>query len=244
MLTRLARALTSPSVREGVRGVHRTAPAASDALFVHRDTAQNNPDTPFEFTAENKKRAEAIMSIYPDGHKKAAVIPLLDLAQRQVGNWLPITAMHTVAKMLDMPRMRVYEVATFYTMYMRNPVGKYHVQVCTTTPCWLRGSDQVMAMIKDKLGLTPGHTTPDGLFTLSEVECLGACVNAPMMQINDDYYEDLGDSDVSEILDSLAAGRTPKAGPRSGRFAAEPAGGLTTLTGPPPGPGFRVRDDL
>uniref|UniRef100_A0A0N7ZAF7 Uncharacterized protein n=1 Tax=Scylla olivacea TaxID=85551 RepID=A0A0N7ZAF7_SCYOL len=244
MLTRLARALTSPSVREGVRGLHRTTPTASDALFVHRDTAQNNPDTPFEFTAENKKRAEAIMSIYPEGHRKAAVIPLLDLAQRQVGNWLPITAMHTIAKILDMPRMRVYEVATFYTMFMRNPVGKYHVQVCTTTPCWLRGSDQVMAVIKDKLGLTPGHTTPDGLFTLSEVECLGACVNAPMMQINDDYYEDLGDSDVAEILDSLAAGKTPKAGPRSGRFAAEPAGGLTTLTGPPPGPGFRVRDDL
>lgn len=244
MLTRLSRALTAPSVREGVRGLHRTAPTASDALFVHRDTAQNNPDTAFEFTPENKKRAEAIMSIYPEGHRKAAVIPLLDLAQRQVGNWLPITAMHAVAKMLDMPRMRVYEVATFYTMFMRNPVGKYHIQVCTTTPCWLRGSDQVMSTIKDKLGLSAGQSTSDGLFTLSEVECLGACVNAPMMQINDDYYEDLAESDVTEILDSLAAGKTPKAGPRNGRFAAEPAGGLTTLTGTPPGPGFKVRDDL
>lgn len=244
MLTRLARALTSPSMREGVRGLHRTAAATSDSLFVHRDTPENNPNTTFEFTPENMKRAQAIISIYPDGHKKAAVIPLLDLAQRQVGNWLPITAMHAVAKMLDMPRMRVYEVATFYTMFMRNPVGKYHVQVCTTTPCWLNGSDHVMKVIKDKLGLTPGHSTSDGLFTLSEVECLGACVNAPMMQINDDYYEDLAESDVSEIIDSLAAGKVPKAGPRNGRFAAEPLSGLTTLTGPPPGPGFKVRDDL
>ena len=111
----------------------------------HRDSTDNNIDTQFEFTPENMKRAEAIISIYPDGHKKAAVIPLLDLAQHQVGNWLPITAMHAVAKMLDMPRMRVYEVATFYIMYMRNPVGKHHVQVCTTTPCWLRGSDDIMS---------------------------------------------------------------------------------------------------
>ncbi|KAG0717616.1 NADH dehydrogenase [ubiquinone] flavoprotein 2, mitochondrial [Chionoecetes opilio] len=231
MLTRLARALTSSSVRGGMRGLHRTAVPASDALFVHRDSPENNPDTPFQFTAENMKRAEAIMSIYPDGHKKAAVLPLLDLAQRQVGNWLPIQAMHAVASLLDMPRMRVYEVATFYTMYMRTPVGKYHIQVCTTTPCWLRGSDDVMRVIKDKLGLAPGQTTKDGAFTLSEVECLGAC-------------EDLAESDTAEILASLAAGKTPKAGPRNGRFAAEPLGGLTSLTTPPPGPGFGVRECL
>ncbi|XP_042229416.1 NADH dehydrogenase [ubiquinone] flavoprotein 2, mitochondrial-like [Homarus americanus] len=243
MLSSLARALTSTSVRS-VRNVHRSAAACSDSLFVHRDSADNNVDTPFEFTAENLKRAQAIISIYPDGHKKAAVIPLLDLAQRQVGNWLPITAMHEVAKLLDMPRMRVYEVATFYTMFMRNPVGKYHIQVCTTTPCWLRGSDDIMVTIHEKLGLKPGETTKDGLFTLSEVECLGACVNAPMMQINDDYYEDLAVADTKEILDTLTAGKKPKAGPRNGRFAAEPAGGLTSLTGPPPGPGFMVRDDL
>lgn len=115
------------------------------------------------------------------------MIPLLDLAQRQHG-WLPISAMHKVADVLDLPKMRVYEVATFYTMFMRKPTGKYHVQVCTTTPCWLRGSDDVMSCLKKKLNIGVGETSKDGLWTLSEVECLGACVNAPMMQINDDYY--------------------------------------------------------
>ncbi|XP_071513924.1 NADH dehydrogenase [ubiquinone] flavoprotein 2, mitochondrial isoform X2 [Panulirus ornatus] len=243
MLSSFARKLSSTSV-QSVRSIHRSAAVCSDNLFVHRDSPSNNVETPFEFTSENLKRAEAIISIYPDGHKKAAVIPLLDLAQRQVGNWLPISAMHAVAKILNMPRMRVYEVATFYTMFMRNPVGKYHIQVCTTTPCWLRGSDDVLATIHKKLGIKPGESTEDGLFTLSEVECLGACVNAPMIQVNDDYYEDLEIHDTEEILDSLAAGKQPKAGPRSGRFAAEPAGGLTSLTAPPPGPGFGVRDDL
>nr|XP_045595382.1 NADH dehydrogenase [ubiquinone] flavoprotein 2, mitochondrial-like [Procambarus clarkii] len=243
MFSLLAKTLSSSAAR-GVRHIHRSTAVCSDVLFVHKDTEKNNIDTPFEFTPDNLKRAKAIISIYPDGHKKAAVIPLLDLAQRQVGNWLPITAMHVVAKLLDMPRMRVYEVATFYTMFMRNPVGKYHLQVCTTTPCWLRGSDDIMAAVKDKLGIQPGETTKDGLFTLSEVECLGACVNAPMIQINDDYYEDLEVADAQEILDTLAAGKKPKAGPRNGRFAAEPVGGLTSLTTPPPGPGFRVRDDL
>lgn len=115
------------------------------------------------------------------------MIPLLDLAQRQHG-WLPISAMHKVADVLDLPKMRVYEVATFYTMFMRKPTGKYHVQVCTTTPCWLRGSDEVLSCLKKKLNIGVGETSKDGLWTLSEVECLGACVNAPMIQINDDYY--------------------------------------------------------
>ena len=150
---------------------------------MHRDTAENNEDTPFEFTAENADRAQAIMTIYPDGHKRAAVIPLLDLAQRQNGGWLPISAMHHVASVIGMPRMRVYEVATFYTMFMRNPVGKYHVQVCTTTPCWLRGSDEIMEVCKKNLGVKPGEMTKDKMFTISEVECLGACVNAPMVQV-------------------------------------------------------------
>lgn len=243
MLSSLSRCLRAASVR-GVRNVHGSAAVCSDSLFVHRDSADNNVETPFEFSPENLKRAEAIMGIYPDGHKKAAVIPLLDLAQRQVGNWLPISAMHEVAKLLKMPRMRVYEVATFYTMFMRNPVGKYHIQVCTTTPCWLRGSDDVMKAIHDKLGIKVGETTKDGMFTLSEVECLGACVNAPMMQINDNYYEDLETVDTVNILDALIAGQEPKAGPYNGRYASEPKDGLTSLTTPPPGPGFMVRDDL
>jgi len=178
--------------RVGQRALSTSVAArGGDVLVVHRDTAENNAETPFEFTADNKARAEAIMAIYPDGHKRAAVIPMLDLAQRQHGGWLPISAMHHVAEVIGMPRMRVYEVATFYTMFMRNPVGKYHVQVCTTTPCWLRGSDEIMAACKANLGIGAGQMTEDKLFTISEVECLGACVNAPMVQINDDYYEDL-----------------------------------------------------
>jgi NADH dehydrogenase (ubiquinone) flavoprotein 2 len=154
------------------------------------------------------------MALYPEGHKSAAVIPLLDLAQRQHGGWLPIAAMNKVAEILNMTRMRVYEVATFYTMFIRNPIGKYHIQICTTTPCWLRDSDSILKAIESKLGIHPGETTKDKMFTLTEVECLGACVNAPMFQINDDYYEDLKPEDVEEILEDLKNGRKPKAGPR------------------------------
>jgi len=243
-------------LRQLVSGVARTwtnqaraaistsAARPSDAIFVHRDTPENNADTPFEFTADNKTRAEAIMSIYPDGHKRAAVIPLLDLAQRQNGGWLPIAAMHHVAEFIGMPRMRVYEVATFYTMFMRNPVGKYHVEVCTTTPCWLRGSDEIMAACEENLGIKKGHTTEDKMFTITEVECAGACVNAPMLAINNNYYEDLTPEDTHEILNDLKAGKTPAMGPRSGRYASEPFGGPTSLTEPPIGPGFGVREDL
>jgi len=210
----------------------------------HRDTNENNSETPFEFSEVNKNRADAIMEIYPEGHKRAAVIPLLDLAQRQNGGWLPISAMHHVAEFIGMPRMRVYEVATFYTMFMRNPVGKYHVQICTTTPCWLRGSDEILEAIKANLNIKVGETSEDKMFTLSEVECLGACVNAPMVQINDDYYEDLTEKDMHEILEDLKVGKKPPAGPRSGRYAAEPFGKLTSLNEKPPGPGEFVRADL
>ncbi|XP_072013591.1 NADH dehydrogenase [ubiquinone] flavoprotein 2, mitochondrial-like [Amphiura filiformis] len=226
-----------------IRSLHRGAPVASDSLFVHRDTPDNNPDTPFEFTPDNLKRVNDIIANYPEGHKQAAVIPVLDLAQRQHG-WTPLSAMHKVAEILDMPKMRVYEVATFYTMFNRKPVGKYHVQICTTTPCMLRDSDSIKDTLIRKLGIKVGETSKDNLFTLSEVECLGACVNAPMVQINDNYYEDLEVKDMEEIIDDLKAGRTPKPGPRSGRFACEPHGGLTSLTEPPTGPGFGVRDDL
>jgi len=215
---------------------------------VHRDSEENHSDVKFEFTPENKKRADAIIANYPLGHEAAAVIPLLDLAQRQHG-WCPISLMHYVADYLKMPYMRVYEVATFYTMFNRNPVGKYHVQICTTTPCMLGGigCDKILDVIKQKLGIDLGETTKDKMFTLNEVECLGACVNAPMVQINDTYYEDLTEKDMAEILDDIKAGRTPKAGPRSGqdhRFSSEPKGGLTSLTTPHPGPGFKCRPDL
>uniref|UniRef100_A0ACB8FDH4 Ndufv2NADH dehydrogenase flavoprotein subunit 2 n=1 Tax=Sphaerodactylus townsendi TaxID=933632 RepID=A0ACB8FDH4_9SAUR len=217
--------------------------SAGGALFVHRDTPENNPDTPFDFTAENYKRIEAIVNNFPEGHRSAAVMPVLDLAQRQNG-WLPISAMNKVAEILQMPPMRVYEVATFYTMYNRKPVGKYHIQICTTTPCMLRDSDSILEAIQKKLGIKVGETTPDKLFTLIEVECLGACVNAPMVQINDNYYEDLTPKDIEDIIDELKAGKVPTPGPRNGRFSCEPAGELTSLTEPPKGPGFGVRPDL
>jgi NADH dehydrogenase (ubiquinone) flavoprotein 2 len=216
---------------------------SSEKLFVHRDTPDNNPNTPFEFTPENLKRVETIVANYPEGHKAAAVIPVLDLAQRQHG-WLPISAMNKVADMLGMAQMRVYEVATFYTMFNREPVGKYHIQICTTTPCMLRDSDSILNTIKKSLNIGVGETTEDGMFTLSEVECLGACVNAPMVQINDMYFEDLAVKDMEDILNDIKAGKSPKPGPRSSRHAAEPISGLTTLTDTPTGPGFGVRSDL
>ncbi|CAL8093741.1 unnamed protein product [Calicophoron daubneyi] len=220
----------------------------SSGLFHHRNTQENNPNIPFEFTAENKKRLDSIIACYPQAHKAAAIIPALDLAQRQHG-WLPISAMNKVAEILGVPPMRVYEVATFYTMFNREPVGKYHVQLCTNTPCMLGGvgCDAILEALENCLGIKPGETTPDKLFTLAEVECLGACVNAPMMQINDDYYEDLTPEDAVRIVNDLKAGRKPKAGPQSGqggRLAAEPKTGLTSLTSEPPGPGFKVLPDL
>jgi NADH-quinone oxidoreductase E subunit len=183
----------------------------------------------FAFTAENLERAKHIIAKYPAGKQASAVMPLLDLAQRQNDNWLPRAAMDYVAEMLSMPRIRVYEVATFYTMYNLKPVGKHFIQVCTTTPCWLRGSDDVVKACERKLGIGLGETTSDGLFTVIEVECLGACVNAPMVQINDDYYEDLDAAGTEALLDALKRGERPKAGPISGRQTSSPAGGPTTL---------------
>ena len=135
------------------------------------------------------------------------MLPLLDLAQRQIGGWLPRAAMDYVAEMLGMPRIRVYEVATFYTMFNLSPVGRHLLQVCTTTPCWLRGSDEVVGACERKLGIGIGRTTADGMFTLVEVECLGACVNAPIIQVNDDFYEDLDGPTTEALLDALTRGR-------------------------------------
>ncbi|KAJ4375146.1 NADH:ubiquinone oxidoreductase 24 [Neocucurbitaria cava] len=177
-------------------------PARSDSLMVHRDTAENNPSIPFKFTAQNEQLIEEIVSRYPSQYKKAAVMPLLDLGQRQHG-FTSISVMNEVARILEMPPMRVYEVATFYTMYNRNPMGKFHVQICTTTPCMLRDSDAVMKACEDELGIHHGQTTEDGIFTMTEVECLGACANAPMVQINDDYYEDLTYDTTVSLLKAL-----------------------------------------
>ncbi len=183
----------------------------------------------FAFTPENAKAAKSVIAKYPIGWQESAVMPLLDLAQRQHDGWLPRAAMETVAGMLAMPPIRVYEVATFYTMYNLAPVGKHHVQVCTNLPCWLRGSENIFGACKKTLAIDMGMTTEDGLFTLSEAECLGACANAPMMQIGDDYYEDLDSDSTSAVLEKLKAGDTPKPGSQTGRHTSEPAGGLTSL---------------
>ena len=187
------------------------------------------PSEPFCFTEKNVERARAIIARYPQGRQASAVMPLLDLAQRQNAGWLPQTAIQYVAEFLDMAPMRVYEVATFYTMFNLEPVGRHHVQVCTNLPCLLRGAEDIVRTCREALDVKVGEMTPDGKFTLDEVECLGACVNAPMMQIGDDYYEDLSSETTRRILDELKAGRTPKAGSQSGRRSCEPAGGLTSL---------------
>jgi NADH-quinone oxidoreductase E subunit len=183
----------------------------------------------FAFSDENLVRAKTIIAKYPEGRQASAVIPLLDIAQRQCGNWLPRAAMDHVAGMLGMPRIRVYEVATFYTMFNLKPVGEHFVQICTTTPCWLRGSDEIVAACERKLGIHLGETTADGRFTVIEVECLGACVNAPMMQVGDDYYEDLTAERTEAILDALARGERPAPGSQTGRRTSMPAPGPTTL---------------
>jgi NADH-quinone oxidoreductase subunit E len=201
------------------------------------------PDTPelrarwgaFAWTAENAAKAKEIVARYPEGRQRSAVMPLLDLAQRQVGaetgtqGWLPIPVIEYVARYLDMPAIRVLEVASFYFMYNLVPVGKFHVQVCGTTPCMLRGSDDLFEACHRR-GMKRGQTTEDGLWTLTEVECMGNCATAPMVQINDDNYEDLTAERLDHVLDELAAGRQPKTGTQEpGRHTCEPLGGPTTL---------------
>ena len=191
-------------------------------------TETENPED-FAFTAENMDAAMAVIAKYPDGWQASAVMPLLDIAQRQNGGHLTQAAMDHIARVLDMPTIRVYEVATFYTMYNHKPIGKHHVQVCTNLPCWLRGSDEIMGTCQKFLNVGNHESTEDGMFTLTEVECLGACVNAPMMQIGDDYYEDLDPASTLAILSELKAGKTPKTGSQIRRVSCEPVTGLTSL---------------
>ncbi len=182
----------------------------------------------FAFSAENRAECDRIIAKYPQGRQASAVLPLLYVAQRQEG-WVPRAAMDVIAGMLDMAPIRVYEVATFYTMFNLQPVGKYHIQVCRTTPCWLRGADQMSETCKKKLGIGLKERTKDGMFSLIEVECLGACVNAPVVQVNDDFYEDLDPKKLEWLLDELAAGRKPQYGSQTGRQGSAPDGGPTTL---------------
>ena len=194
----------------------------------------------FAFTPENLEQAKVHIAKYPPGRQQSAVLPLLDLAQRQASGWLPLAAMHHVADLLQMPRIRVYEVATFYTMFNLKPVGRYLLQACTTTPCWLRGSDDVVDACERKLGIGIGQTSADGLFTLVEVECLGGCVNAPILQVNDDFYEDLDGPKTEALLDALREGRPPPIGSAIGRQGSMPVGGKTTLTEMPEPPAMQA----
>lgn len=189
-------------------------------------TRQKTPCEPFSFSPENQKKVDYYIAKYPLGRQASAVLPLLDLGQRQNDGWVSQSVIEEVARLLDMPSIRVHEVASFYTMFNLQPVGKFHVQLCGTTPCWLRGAADIRSACEKHLRLKTGagEITPDGNFSLVEVECLGACVNAPMVQINDDYYEDLTPETMVEILDDLAAGLPCKPGSAAGRHSSEPIG--------------------
>lgn len=192
-----------------------------------RAKAGGTPDSiaqkKFKFSSSNQEKVKEILAKYPQSKKESAVMPLLWLAQKQgKNNWIPKAAMNHIANLLDMPPIKVYEVATFYTMFNKEPVGRHLIQVCRTTPCWLRGSDDITKACKKNLKIEKGETTKDGLFTLIEVECLGACVNAPMVQINDDYYEDLSTDRMLEILEKLKKNQKVGTGSQTGRTCSAP----------------------
>ena len=174
-------------------------------------------DKKFQFITTTLRKAQNIIAQYPENRQKSAILPLLDLAQRQNNNYLNREVIEYVADMVDVPYIKAYEVASFYTMFNLKPMGKYHIQICGTTPCWLKGSDRIKDICETKLKIGLGETSNDNMFTLSEVECLGACVNAPMVQINDNYYEDLDTSSMERIIDNLTSGKQLKTGSQTGR---------------------------
>ena len=214
-----------PGIGGGFEHTHATGSA---------DEASHQPER-FDFDEESEKALAAIIKRYPPGKQASAVIPALYLVQRQMGRqtgsaWVPRVAMDMVAQRLGMAPIRVYEVATFYLMFNTKPIGRHHLQVCGTTPCWLRGSEEVLRACKDAGHLDGyGHTSADGMFTLTEVECLGGCVNAPILQVDDDYYEDLDYDSTVALLDALRRGERPKPGSVTGRQASAAAGGALTL---------------
>jgi len=246
------------------RALHAT-PARLAGVFKHQDTELNSADTPFEFTKESEEKIQFTLSKYPDTlqGKQSAIMPMLWIVQQQLdkahsitptkvvagavefpaqgsGGWVPLAAMHKIAERLGCSHMDVYEVATFFTMYNRKPQGKFHIQLCGTTPCMVCGAYDILNTIEAHLGIKAGgDTSPDGLFTLTEVECLGACVNAPMVQINDWFFEDLTPETTIKLLDDLKAGRPVKIGPQNHRVHSEGPMGRTSLTGPPSGPQCR-----
>jgi len=190
---------------------------STDIYNVHHDTPDNNASTPFEISPENMKLIEKIITRYPPNYKQSAVIPVLDLVQQMNGGWLSLSAMNKVAAVLEMPEIRVYEVATFYSMFNRSKIGKYHVLICGTTPCRLQGAQGIESALVKHLGIHIGETTPDGMFTLGEMECMGACANAPMICVADytkgvegftyNYFEDLSPADAIKVVDEIKVRR-------------------------------------
>ena len=193
-----------------------------------KKVSKEQPDK-FEFNQKNLEIANKIISNYPKGKQKSAVMPLLYIAQNQNDNWIPLAAIKYIAKVLSMPYIKVYEVATFYSMYNLSPVGKYFVQVCTTTPCMIRGAYKLVEVCKEKISEKEKSLSKDGKCSWMEVECLGACVNAPMMQINDDYYEDLDKEKCEKIINQIINDKKPKEGSYRGRTNSEPENNRKTL---------------
>jgi len=224
-------------------------------IGMHKDTEDNKETTYFDFTEENHKRVQMVLGRYPKNYKQAGIIPLLDLAQRQCGGWIPLAAMDKVANCCEVHPSKVYEVATFYTMFNRTKVGTYFIQLCGTTPCMICGSEQIKKTIEDHVGIKEGETSADGMFTLREVECLGSCANAPMVQLNDDYYECLTKESTIALLDACKAGNPPAMGkwgslPMNGQVSCEGPLGKTSLfdmeaiSGVDPAKTFRTDMDM
>ncbi len=193
-----------------------------------KKVSKDQPDS-FKFNAKSLTSAEKIIENYPKGKQQSAVMALLYIAQRQNNNWIPLSAMKYIAKMLDMPYIKVYEVATFYTMYNLAPVGEYFLQICTTTPCMLRGAYSLVDVCKKKITQNESEVCKNGKFSWMEVECLGACVNAPMLQINDDYFEDLDSNKLEKIIEQIINNQKPKPGSYRGRLSSEPENTRNTL---------------
>ena len=190
--------------------------------------SKNQPEN-FEFTKESLEEAKNIIKKYPKDKQQSAVMPLLNIAQKQNDNWIPLSAMKYIGKFLEMPYIKVYEVATFYSMYNLSPVGKNFIQVCTTTPCMIRGASKIVEACKEKISENENELSKDKSCSWIEVECLGACINAPMMQINDDYYEDLNKEKALKILDQIILGKKPEPGSYRGRLNSEPENNRKTL---------------
>ncbi|KAK5820255.1 NADH dehydrogenase [ubiquinone] flavoprotein 2, mitochondrial-like [Gossypium arboreum] len=252
MLSRLA-SQRLIEVRQASRLSAQVYRSFSTALNYHIDGPDNNPDLPWEFSEANKAKVKGILSHYPSNYKQSAVIPLLDLAHQQHGGWLPVSAMNAVAKVVGVAPIRVYEVATFYSMFNRSKVGKYHLLVCGTTPCMICGSREIEGALLKHLGVERNEVTKDGLFSVGEMECMGCCVNAPMIAVADytngsegytyNYYEDVTTQRVVEIVEMLRKGEKPPVGTQNPkRIMSGPEGGNTTLLSDPKPPPCRDLD--